>query len=58
MPSQPVPGLTRSVGIQLNDRVSLQRSAKAASLPGTGYCTIRTQRGEVVERHIPLGGFV
>jgi hypothetical protein len=56
----PVPELTRSDSIQLNDRVSLQRSANAISqsapdivAPLSGPCVAKSP-GD----HVPLGGFV
>jgi hypothetical protein len=45
-----VPELTRSSGIQLNERVSLRRAAKAASVSCTGYVPHRTQQGNAAGR--------
>jgi hypothetical protein len=44
--SQPVPELTRSIGIQLNDQVSLRRKAKEIAWSAPEIMPIRTQRGE------------
>jgi hypothetical protein len=49
-PSQPVPELTRSAGIQLNERVPLRRKAKAIAWSAPDIAPIRTQHGEAVGR--------
>ena len=58
-PSEPpVPELTRSADIQLNERVSLRRKAKAIALSAPDIAPIRTQHGEAVGDYTPPGGFV
>jgi hypothetical protein len=47
---QEVPELTRNVGIQLNERLSLQRSAIALSVSAPDIVPIRTQHGKAVGR--------
>jgi hypothetical protein len=49
------PELTRSPGIQLNERLSLRRHPRALSLP---HRTIAPVRDYPSGDHIPLGGFV
>ena len=45
-----VPALTRVAGIQLNERVSLPRLAKAVSVSAPDIVPIRTKRGKAVGR--------
>ena len=47
---QEVPELTRNVGIQLNERLSLRRSAIALSVSAPDIVPIRTQHGKAVGR--------
>ena len=52
-----VPKLTRSIGIQLNERASLRRHAKTIAWSAPDIVPIRTQHGEAVGRSYSVRRF-